>query len=114
MGLFTIQDNYLTGVLPSSMCNWAPNYTSTLYLSDNYLTGTIPDCFNNFQSATAVWFKNSLLSGTLPKLLIQSKMLTNFLAQNNKFSGNINDIFDGFDTKKSILEIFDGNYKKYI
>jgi hypothetical protein len=108
MGMFAVQYNSLTGVLPSSMCNWAPNYRSALTLSDNNFIGSIPDCFGDFQFVTAMWVNNSQLSGSLPKLLIQSKTLTTFLAQNNKFSGSINDLFDGFDAKYSNLQIFDG------
>lgn len=52
--------------------------------------------------------------GTIPKALIQSPALELFLAQNNKFVGSINTMFEGLSMKNTNLTLIDRKLKQIV
>ena len=84
-----IQDNSLTGSIPTELGNLSTSGFTTLNLSGNSLTGSIPSELGNLTGLTSLNLSGNSLTGSIPTELGQLSNLTQLLLNNNSLSGPI-------------------------
>ncbi|XP_020244914.1 putative leucine-rich repeat receptor-like serine/threonine-protein kinase At2g24130 [Asparagus officinalis] len=83
----SIDDNQLTGSIPSSLCS--SRTLQSLSLSSNQLTGNIPSQIGNMKQLTTLYLGGNNLTGTIPSSLGNLTNLSELALSNNSIHGNI-------------------------
>eukprot|EP01018_Ginkgo_biloba_P027381 Gb_35295 [translate_table: standard] len=83
-----LDDNHLTGFLPSSIGHLSTKL-STLELNDNEIRGKIPHQIGNLTNLTVLALQGNLLKGSIPSTLNRFSKIERLSLERNKLEGSI-------------------------
>ncbi|KAJ1376836.1 Serine-threonine/tyrosine-protein kinase, catalytic domain [Sesbania bispinosa] len=93
--ILMINDNHLTGELPSSVANLSTNLQQ-FCVADNWLNGSIPPGIEKIKNLISLSLENNGFTGELPSELGALNNLQQLVIHSNRLSGEIPDIFGNF------------------
>ncbi|KHN19543.1 Putative LRR receptor-like serine/threonine-protein kinase [Glycine soja] len=93
--ILMINDNHLTGGLPSSVANLSGNLQQ-FCVANNLLAGTLPQGMEKFKNLISLSFENNSFTGELPSEIGALHNLERLAIYSNRLSGEIPDIFGNF------------------
>ena len=89
LSLLRIENNSLTGPIPTEFGNMSTSTLATLSLAGNSLTGSIPSELGNLSALTELDLSGNSLTGSIPPELGQLSNLVTLRLNNNSLSGPI-------------------------